>query len=156
MHLGRALLFLICMSFRREMIFLLSCSFLDPWFNVVMVLPTLSCLPSSSSDHQCYLLPPFLTTTMLLSTERSSIFINPEEYPNDIKEFIIFFHTSLTKFLVSLPDCLVGTVLSRYVHPPRHSLIRTQHAMMMQLLSSALGLPIKAWRGIEGTKSFQR
>ena len=64
-----------------------------------------------------YLLPPFLAATVLLSTERSSIFINPEEYPRDTRDFI-FPYTFNTPFLVLLPDCLVGTVLGRHVHPP--------------------------------------
>ncbi len=73
---------------------------------------------------KAYLLPPFLAATVLLSTERSSIFINPEVYPRDTREFIIFFHTPL-----SLPDCVVGTVLSRHVHPPTTTHKYIQHAI---------------------------
>jgi hypothetical protein len=35
---------------------------------------------------KAYLLPPFLAATVLLSTERSSTFINPEEYPLDTRD----------------------------------------------------------------------
>ena len=80
---------------------------------------------------KAYLLPPFLAATVLLSTERSSIYINPEVYPRDTREFIIFFHTYtfVTPFLVPLPDCLVGTVLGRHVHPPTTTHKYIQHAI---------------------------
>lgn len=78
---------------------------------------------------KAYLLPPFLAATVLLSTERSSIFINPEEYPRDTRDHHIFPYTFYTPFLVSLPDCLVGTVLGRHVHPPTTTHKDIQHAI---------------------------
>ena len=66
-----------------------------------------------------YLLPPFLAAKVVQSTEMSFIFINPEEYPCDTREFIIIFPCTFdTPFLVSLLDCLLGTVLGKHVHPP--------------------------------------
>ena len=41
----------------------------------------------------------------------------------------IFPYTFVTPFLVSLPDCLVGTVLSRHVHPPTTTHKYIQHAI---------------------------
>ena len=98
--------------------------------NIVILLLRVSCYPSSSYDHQSLFVAP-LAATVLLSTERSSIFINPEVYPRDTREFIIFFHTYtfVTPFLVSLPDCLVGTVLGRHVHPPTTTHKYIQHAI---------------------------
>ena len=76
--------------------------------NIVMLLLRVSCYPSSSYDHQSlFVVPPFLAATVLLSTERSSIFINPEVYPRDTRDFIIFFHTPLTHYFL----CRSQTVL---------------------------------------------
>ncbi|MDQ5869266.1 MAG: hypothetical protein M3530_06010 [Thermoproteota archaeon] len=80
--------------------------------------------------------PDYFAATMLLSTERSSIFINPHAYPRDTREFRMFFHTPFdTPASVSLPDCLVGTVLWRRVHQP---LKRRYGRPLILLLSSGL------------------
>ena len=76
--------------------------------NIVVLLLHVSCFPSSSYDHQSlFVAPLFLAATVLLSTERSSIFINPEEYPRDTRDLIIFFHTPLTLYFL----CRSQTVL---------------------------------------------
>ena len=66
----------------------------------------------------------------------------------------IFTCTFDNPFLVSLLDCLVGTVLGKHVHPlptPPHKDI---HASVDATLSSALGLPSQAGRIIDGTQRF--
>lgn len=85
--LGLPLLFLICMSFRRGMSFLLSCSFAGPKPVVTIgndsgvTATCVSCFPSSAYDHQSLFLAPFLGSySALLSTDRSSMFINPQKH----------------------------------------------------------------------------
>jgi hypothetical protein len=90
--LGLPLLFLICMSFKSGISLLITfmlLRFLVPNLLLLVKISALLtaihvfCFPSSSSyDHQsikAYFLPPFLDATVLLSTDRSSMFIiNPE------------------------------------------------------------------------------
>ena len=72
-----------------------------------------------SYGHKSLFVAPFLDASVEQSTEWSFIFVNPEEYQCDTREFIIIFHAPLTlPFFMSLPDSPVGTVLGKHVHRP--------------------------------------
>ena len=122
------------MSFRSGMSFLLSCSFPDPryiaigkhcgvtatcillpfvflWPSKPICCPVLGCYSATIHGKVVY-----LYQSRSISTWHQGI--------HDI-----FPYTFVTPFLVSLPDCLVGTVLSRHVHPPTTTHKYIQHAI---------------------------
>lgn len=143
--LGLPLLFLICMSFKSGISFLITFMLLRFLVPNLLLLVKISALlllhvfcfpPSSSYDHQSKPISCPLSwmdaTVLLLSTDRSSMFIiNPEVQPRDIREFIIFifpytFDTPL-HFL-----CRSQTVLKEpyfggiSIHPSIHPSTSTQ------------------------------
>ena len=98
--------------------------------NIVVLLLRVSCFPSSSYDHQSLFVAPLLgcysatihgKVVYLYQSRRIST------WHQGIHD--IFPYTFDTPFLVSLPDCLVGTVLGRHVHPPTTTHKDIQHAI---------------------------
>ena len=64
------------------------------------------------------LLLPIRAYLLLWLQGKSFIFINPEEYHCETRVVNCFPCTFDIPFLVSLPDCPVGTILGKHVHPP--------------------------------------
>ena len=64
------------------------------------------------------LLLPIRAYLLLWLLGKSLIFINPEEYHCETRGVNCFPCTFDIPFLVSLPDCPVGTILGKHVHPP--------------------------------------
>ena len=87
--------------------------------NIVMLLLRVSCYPSSSYDHQSLFVAPFLGCYSA-TIHGKVVYLYQSWRISTWHQGLhnIFAYTFDTPFLVSLPDCLVGTVLGRHVHPP--------------------------------------
>ena len=98
--------------------------------NIVMLLLRVSCYPSSSYDHQNLFVAPFLGCYSA-TIHRKVVYLYQSRSISTWHQGIhnIFPYTFVTPFLVSLPDCLVGTVLGRHVHPPTTTHKYIQHAI---------------------------